>query len=312
MANKARESTSGSSEPNDRDDFLKVFRDVAARRGLAIVRWTDDGVECRDPSGETVTLSLHNLFRSCCRHERTNWPDIIDHFLGNVGSIGEVALPEDLNAVADQVLPRLGPPISRQGVEGFWWKQLVPERIWVNLVIDYPTRMAYVSKELIDRSGQSGEYWLTRALDNLRARSSPDMVPVVNEEIGLRLIGTEDSYDAARALILDPLLPETEPFGCFVAPIGRDQVLLLPVAVQALAHVHILKLLARDNYPKVPYAISDSVFWVWRGQWRLFPIEIKDKSITVQPPEEFIEVLNLLSSAKEDGPEQAGEAEGEG
>jgi len=306
MSDNPNESDRPSPEPMDEDAFQKAFllafQQGAARSGLTIVKWQDDTVECRDQDGETSTLGLQNLSRTCRQRDRADWPDVIDHFLHNVSGSGENELPEDLDAVADQVLPRIGPPLGAHDAElKIWWKKLDPERVWLNLVVDYPTRMAYVTREMAKRSGQSGDAWLERALANLRAMSSPEMVPVVNEEIGLRVIAAGDSYDAARIQILDKLLPETEQAGCFVAPIGREQVLILPVAIDALPHIHILKLIARDNYPSAPYAISDEVFWVRRGEWHLFPIEIEEKAITVHPPEELVEVLNLL----------AGDGEGE-
>src|SRR5205814_1397199 len=137
----------------------------------------------------------------------------------------------------------------------------------------------------------------------------PEMAPVVSEETGIRVISTEDSYDAPRALILETLIPESEATGCFVAPVSREQVVVLPVNMESLVHVHVLKRLANDNFPKVPYPISDEVYWVRKGEWRLFPIEITEEGITVRPPEEFIEVLNTLSPSEEGG---EGEAETEG
>ena len=148
-------------QPMDEDAFqqafLRAFRRAAAQRGLSIVQWLDDGVECRDAQGETSTLGLQNIARTCRQHEPADWPDIIAHFLQNVGP-GELdELPDDLDAVADQVLPRLGAPLSSPDAqERIWWKKLDPERVWLNLVIDYPTRMAYVTREMMERSGKTG------------------------------------------------------------------------------------------------------------------------------------------------------------
>jgi hypothetical protein len=166
--------------------------------------------------------------------------------------------------------------------------------------------MSYVSEELVAESGRPGPDWLEQARTNLRARTPADCVEVIDEDSGMRICAVGDAYDAARALLLDDLLPETASAGCFVAPLSRDRLFVLPVTLSALRFVHLLKVLAEKNYKTTPYVISDQVFWVHQRAWRLLPIELGGKQVTVTPPEELVEVLNLLAS--EQGPDAGAES----
>jgi hypothetical protein len=285
--------------------FFLAFREAALGLGLTAVKWLGDGVVIRDKERQESTVGLDNVFRRCKQHDRTEWVNIIRDFLEHVGpSHDEKEAPEDLNAVAERILPRLGQPVSSEEIiEQMWWDRLDPERLWLNLVIDFPTRMMYVSKELIEKSGRPDEFWRDKALENLRARTPAGAAGRLNEDSEIRLVCCEDSYDAARALILDTLLPESADKGCFVAPVSRDQLWVLPVTVESLSQVHILKLLARDNFEKMPYPISDEVYWVRGGKWEHFEVDIQDKNVTVRPPQAFVEMFEEFEGGDEAGEE---------
>src|SRR5262249_24629557 len=144
----------------------------------------------------------------------------------------------------------------------------------INLVIDQPDTMSYVTEEMIEKSAKSGQDWLEEGCRNLAGRTPPNSLEVVQEDSRLRLCSVGDAYDAARALLLDSLLPDMPAPGCLVALPSRDELLVLPVVPKALPHVHLLKMLAEKNFKSAPYAISDQVYWVWQGKWHLFPISI--------------------------------------
>jgi hypothetical protein len=96
------------------------------------------------------------------------------------------------------------------------------------------------------------------------------------------------------------LLPETTAEGYFVAVPGRDDLLVLPVNAAGLAHVPLLKTLAEKNHQAAPYSISDEVYWVRGGKWQLFRIVMKGGKVTVQPPQEFMEVLQRLAPIEDE------------
>ena len=278
--------------------FLLAFREALAALGWEPTRWLGHSVVCRTPDGEEHTVGLDNLYRRSRQEPRDQWPGLIGGFLRTVASItpDDVA-PADLAAAAGQILPRLGKPLA-QGEMEVWSRPLGDTGLCVNLVVDYPDRMTYVSEELIAGSGQPGDAWLERALANLRERTPADWCQVLDEESGIRLPAVADAYDSSRALILDQLLPETAAAGCFVAPVGRDRTFLLPVSLPALQVVHLLKVLAVKDYPNAPYPISDDVAWVHEGTWRRLPVELTGHEATVTPPAELVEVLNRLAEGR--------------
>jgi hypothetical protein len=190
-----------------------------------------------------------------------------------------------------------------------WSEPLEGTGLFVNLVVDYPERMAYVTHDLVQDSGRPGSRWLEVALDNLAARTPEGGFHLIDEDSGLRICSVADAYDSSRALLLDRLLPETAAEGCFVSLPGRDALFVLPVSAKALSQVHLLKVLAEKNHQTAPYPISADVFWVRGGVWRQFPIVIKGEEITIEPPEEFLALLDRLVPEKDSsGPDQTSEA----
>jgi hypothetical protein len=298
--------------------FLLAFREAARELKWEVRRWLGAAVECADAEGREHQVGLENLYRRARRVDRAEWPALIVDFLRTAGSIQEDdGLPTDLAAVAEQLLVRLGqPPRSLPDDAKVWTQMLDATGLCLNLVVDYPNRMFYVTEKLVSESGRPGSAWLEQALANLRARTPEDCFEVVFEESGMLSCNVSDAYDSSRALLLHMLMPDTPADGCFVALPGRDHLLVQPVTLDGLTNVHLLKVLADKNYRSTPYPISDQVFWVRDGVWRVFPIEIQGEKVTVQPPEEFVEILRRLvpdepiggddqpPSAASEGPQQ--------
>jgi hypothetical protein len=296
----------GSGQPRYPGTFLQALRESVAALGWEIRRWIGDAVECRDADGETHTVGLENLYRRARKQDRSEWPELITHFLTSVRTgEKEAASQKDLAAQAERLLVRVGRPFAGN-LKGptIWSKPLGETGLVVNLVIDFPETMAYVNDESVAESGHPGEEWLEVALANLRARSPQGCMQRVSEDSTIHACNVGDSYDSSRALILDTLLPDA-PAGYLVALPHRDCLIVLPVALEAVPHMHIMKGLAQDNYKNAPYNISDDVYWVHNGAWHEFPIEFSENRVVVTPPAEFVEVLNLLSGDEDE--EEAGE-----
>jgi hypothetical protein len=297
----------GSGAPRYPGTFLLAFREAAAGMNWQVRRWIGDMVECADAQGKDHMIGLENLYRRARRAQRQEWPDLIGEFLRTVSGADQgEGLPTDLAAVSGQLLVRLGHPLKVMPQDAKVWSQpLAGTDLCLNLVIDYPNRMSYVTEQLVADSGIPGADWLERGLANLRARTPPDCFQVIHEESGMLLAGVADAYDSSRALLLEQLLPQARSEGYFVILPGRDELLVLPVTLKAIPHVHLLKVLAEKNFKSVPYPISDQVYWVHRGVWRLFPIDVRAKEVTVQPPPEFEDILDRLVPRQDNGSKTA-------
>jgi hypothetical protein len=263
--------------------------------GYAVVRWEPDGVNviAPDRDGEQF-IGLANLHRRARRSEKAAWPRMIRDFLGRVtGAVKGLQIPDDLATIGERLRPRLGKPVNRNGDVQPWGVPLSETGLEINLVIDFPDTMAYVTDEMLARSGKAGEDLLNLALANLRSVTPGDFFERVSEELDIYVGHSGDGYDSARALLIEDLLPDS-PAGLWVAIPTREELAVWPVSFAALEKIHILKMFARDNYCKQSYPVSDDVFWFWRGVWYPFGVTIEERNVTISPPEEFLGVLKDL------------------
>jgi hypothetical protein len=290
----------GSGPPRYPGTFLLAFREAAAALKWTINRWLGGAVECLDAEGRDHVIGLENLYRRARRTDRAAWPELITNFLTLIDPEQSDSPPTSLADAADRLLPRLGRPLGRADGLELWLQEVPGTPLVLNLVIDYPQSMFYVTAALVQESGRPGGEWLEQALANLRARTPAECFEILHDESGLRQCTVGDAYDSSRALLLDGLLPETSAEGYFVAVPGRDELLVLPVTGPSLGYLPLLKSVAEQSFKTAPYAISDEVFWVQGGRWHLFPIELHGEKVTAQPPQEFLEILGRLAPDEED------------
>jgi hypothetical protein len=298
---------SGSGPPRYPGTFLLAVREAVDHLNWKVQRWMGDSIRCVDAEGEEHTVGLENLFRRTRRQQRDTWPAYIAEFLTKVRASEENAAEEiDLAAVGDRLMVRLGQPFAPLPNDlSVWAQPLEGTDLEMNLVIDHEETMSYVTAEMVEKSGRPGEEWLRDALANLRARTPEDCIEPIHEESGLSVCTVGDAYDASRALLVEDLLGDQAPLGCFVALPGRDELLILPVNKTALAHVHLLRVLADKNFKSAPYPISDQVFWVQQGRWHVFPIDIRGNDVTIRPPEAFVPIFDQLSPEEAETPPDA-------
>lgn len=265
--------------------------------GYTVASWEVDGVNVRAPKkdkGDEQYIGLSNLYRRAKGAEKAEWPAMIREFLEHLtGVLSGPKIPDDLSTVASQLRPRLGRPFSREGKTYPWGIPLPGTGLEINIVIDYPHTMAYVTEGMLTKTGQSGEDLLDLALANLKENTPPDFFDKVSDELDIFVGHTGDGYDAARALLVEDLLPES-PAGFWVVIPSREELAVWPVSFAALAKVHVIKMFAQDNFRDHAYPVTDDVFWVWRGMWYRFGIQVDEKNLTVSPPDEFMVALKEL------------------
>jgi hypothetical protein len=275
-----------------------AFREAITKAKWQVRRWLGPVAECVDEKGREQVIGLENLFRRLRREKREQWPMLMMDFLGAVSAAEPgTSLPSDLASAAEQLMVRLGPPFRRNaGDTQIWYQAVGRTGLGMNLVVDHPSRMCYVTEQLVRDSGRPPQEWLDKAVENLHSRTPADCLQVLDPESGIRMCTVGDAYDSSRVLLLDQLLPEYRANGSFVALPSRDQLLILPVTRQGLLNVHLLKRLADKNYQTAPYAISDVVFWVRSGMWHPFGVQFRGREATLSPPPEFAEILARLAT----------------
>lgn len=302
----------GFGQPRYPGSFLLAFREAAAEIGWQVQRLIQDVAHCVDAEGKVHVVGLENLYRRARRTPRSDWPQLVAEFLQTVRAAEQTEhLPADLASVAEQILPRLGYPLKSPADAAVWFAPLDGTDLVINLVIDYPDRMCYVTESLMQSSSQPGVEWIQQSRANLLTRTPADCFQQIHPESGIHICRVGDAYDSSRALLLDELLPETRADGYLTVLPGRDELLVLPVTAEALPHLHLMKVLADKNFRNVPYPISDRVFWIRGGIWHPFPIRVQAKEVMVDPPAEFVAVLNRLcpETAKPAAPDVPMESE---
>lgn len=290
--------------------FLLAFREALADLNWQVRRYLGNRVECADEQGGEQVVGLENLYRRARRLPREDWPNLIAEFLRQVNITGQIdELPNDLALVADQLLIRLGKPLQSLSDDArVWAMPLEGTDLVINLVIDYPNRMIYVTEKLVEDAGRAGDEWLQRALANLREQTEENCFQVVHDDSGLRICNVGDAYDSSRVLLVEEFLPEGRANGYFVALPSRDQLLVLPVGPPALAFLHLMKLIVEKEHQSAPYPISDEIYWMRGGAWHRFVINIQGDKITLQPPPEFHEVFQRF--LEEEGDAETPDSEG--
>ena len=228
--------------------------------GYSVVGWEPDGVNviAPDKDGEQY-IGLSNLHRRARVAKKAEWTHMIREFLGHVtGAITGTTIPENLTTVASRLRPRLGKPFTREGKAHPWGIPLAGTDLEINLVIDFPNTMAYVTDEMLEKTGLAGEDLLDLALANLRADTPGDFFEKVSEELDIYVGHSGDGYDAARALLIDDLLPESRA-GYWVVIPTREELAVWPVSFAALAKIHVIKMFALDNHREHAYPFRRNV-----------------------------------------------------
>jgi hypothetical protein len=282
-----------------------VGRELAAL-GFTVTKWYDDGLDCTRPGeGDDAKryVGLSNLYRKAKAADRADWPALIKDFLHVVmlTAEGGAPIPDDLAAAADRLLVRLGKPFATDKAP--WSKRLPGTDLVLNLVIDAEKFMTYVTPDLMAKSDRPPGEWLDVALENLRRSTPDDWLADLGDDTGVLYGHCNDSYDAARAVILSEIR-DPGPGGWLVAVPARDWLFAMPVTVDNAPRFHLLKVLAEKNHGKEPYPISDEVFWVRGRKWEAFKIELTEESVNVYPSEEFLTALGVTGgegATDEDG-----------
>lgn len=283
-------------EESDQDDELPDgFRQAVSHelesRGFTVSGWHADGLDYLDPDGDTGFLGLSNLLRRFRNVQAADRQRVIQEFIGHILQSGATQpdLPDQLEHVRHRVLVRVGQPFS--GIERLPWSKRLPGTdLILNLVIDFPNFMTYVTPEQIENSQETPGDWLDQSIENLKDRTPVDWLEPLHAESGILVGHLNDSYDAARALILSDIV-DTPPGGWLIAIPTRDWLFCRPATADGMAYFHLLKVLAEKNYQSEPYPVSDQVFWIRGHHWERFPMEIQNGCVQLTPPDGFMETI---------------------
>ncbi len=263
--------------------FVREVELALARLGWTLKAWEGRTANVRDDKGKDSQYGMDNLLRRAL-----GWAEEgrVEKLAAHLRSTNSVTPPASLSAVRERLLVRLREPFRDDAIEGSVWSSPLEGTGLVQvLVVDFPEAMNYVTRDMIEGSGRTGEEWLAFALDNLRAITGPEMVVTLEDECGVFGCGTGDAYDAARGLVMERLWPDAAPHGFLVGVPTRDALLFYPVDEELLDRRFTELLIATIKWhDKEPYPISDKLFWVQGGEWEEVCWDYTDGKLTASLP----------------------------
>jgi hypothetical protein len=288
-------------------EFRALVVQEMEAHGLELVGWRDDGLDAVDADGQARYVGLSNLYRRVITNPAEMSGQLVKEFFthANVADSDQLSqIPDRIDDAADQLRARITRPYG--DAEHAPWSLALDgaEDLAVSLVLDFPTMMAFVTKSMADKTDTPMETWVARGIENLKATAPDDWLTLAHEEEGIYIGHTNDSYDAARALILCDATQSDE-LGWLVAIPARDWLFARKVDRDGLKYFHLLKVGAERAFAEQPYPISDQVYWVRPGnRWELFSITIDGTRVTVMPSQEFADALGLELAEEEGEGEQ--------
>lgn len=242
-----------------------------------IVRWIRDRmrgpeIECTGPLEITIgdqTIEVRDLYRTV-HHEDVSKDEAVryvDQFINaviNAQRLSQMPLP--LEMVRRRILPRIQAEkyLSDHDPAMIAHQPFVQETV-ILYVIELDEVSTAVTTEQLVRWRMSLEQLDRLARRNL-ARFQPNLeLTVFHGEDGIAaLFNTGDGYDASR-LLLSELYPKVAPElgGDFLVAIPtRDVFIAFPTAPDQF--VNRLHQRVRDDFRKLPYPITDALFYVTR------------------------------------------------
>lgn len=276
-------------------DFRATVTEQLTAVGLTVTGWEEAGVNVSTGAGgEPQYIGLANIYRRARATDPAEQAAMIRAFLDHRAALLKAPpLPDDLSTILERLRPRLGKPCDRTDKTPPWGIPLPGTGLEINLVVDCPHGMVYVTGSMLSRSRKKAEDLLDDALENLRTATPADYFERASDELDIYIGHAGDGYDAARALLIEELMPDS-PAGFWVAIPSREELAVWPVSFPALARVHVMKMFADENFREHAYPVSDEVFWVWRGTWYRFGIALDGEELVIDAPEPFGEALQEL------------------
>lgn len=270
-------------------------------------RLEDGLVVVQDEDGAKQQLGLMNLAQLCARSEPLEWRGIIEeHFRTLEKSHREQQVLEervdDFERIEELLAVRLWPREYLSELDGdkLIHREDLPGTLSA-LVFDLPSSIRNVTPEEAAGWGKDAEELFEIALDNVRENCIPDtMRQELAEGVEVTLFTDESFFVASHALLLDEHPECLGPFGALVGVPHRHVLLTFPIedlrvlpAIQTL--IPVIAGLERDG----PGSISPRLYWYRDGEYLDLPYRVEEQTLNFSPPEEFVEMLNLLTERDE-------------
>jgi hypothetical protein len=258
-------------------------------------------VEDGKPGGKHQ-LGLLNLAQMCANNEPKDWAEIVtDHFRTLEKSYSEQKVLEeridDFARVAELLAVRLWPEdyLADLDRKKILHRRELPGTISA-LVFDLPSSIRNVTPEEIKSWGKSETELFRIGLANVMENCIPDVTEQdLGEGITLTLFSDESFFVASHALLLEEHPDCIGTFGALVGIPHRHVMLAFPIQdTRVLQAVHMMIPIIAGMERDGPGSISPLLYWYKDGDYTNLPYRIEKNTLNFSPPQEFVELLNLL------------------
>ncbi len=259
-------------------------------------------VEDRVPGGKHQ-LGLLNLAQMCARNETEEWAEIVsDHFRTLEKSYSEQKVLEeridDFGRVAELLAVRLWPEEYLAELERnkILHRKELPGTISA-LVFDLPSSIRNVTPDECKSWGKSETELFRIGLANVMENCIPDVSEQdLGEGVTLTLFSDESFFVASHALLLDEHPACIGAFGTLVGVPHRHVMLAFPIeGLRVLQAIHMMIPIIAGMERDGPGSISPLLYWYKNGEYTNLPYRIEKNTLNFSPPEDFVEMLNLLT-----------------
>ncbi len=281
--------------------FLKIVHGYFKTKEIEILFDENLGV-IQNKQG--IRMGLKNLAQLCSQNNLSEWPNLVaNHFDAALKSIMET--DEILKRIEryDQVENILAVRIwSDKSLEVFGEDKTVYRRdvegtITV-LVYDLPTGIVNVPPQKSEKWGKLQTELFNKAIANIRANFKPQITQeTLAEGLQVWVFSGDNSYVASHILLMEHYPNCSGQYGSLVAIPHRHVILCYPISsVEVVKAINQLIPLIRKMEAQGPGSITSNLYWFHKGVFENLPYKLVDKVWEFHPPDNFVEMLNILST----------------
>jgi hypothetical protein len=284
-----------------------AFLDAVAGyfKSLGLACEIDDGmVQLPENEYGFGRLGLDNLARFCKQNDSRDYASIVrEHFDGMIEDSRFrrefETVKTDFGQIRKYIAVRLYDEayMACLGKEYFIGKAFAGE-LFAAVVYDFPHTIVNVRPEDAQPWGKSVDELLGIGLANVRDNyaTPPEAVEFGEEKDCFFVVETPHFFAPNILFELETRPRLLGKGGALAAAPCRNAALVYPIKdMRVLDAIHILVATTARMHENNPGALTREIYWYRRGVFTPIPYKIAEKSIKIAPPQEFVDLLDLLA-----------------
>lgn len=246
--------------------------------------------------GEVNSFGLQNLAQVLAKEPPADWPRLISEHFAEMLTVDSPPLSTDEALKSLRV--RIWHPDYVQQLPQAIHKAIAPGLV-LALVVDLPKKVMSASPDNLTLWGLTEELAWSVGEENSK-REPFEIVPQTGPDgVEMFFLVGDNLYVTSHAIWLSERIAIEPDNGALIGIPTRHLLVVLPIhkfrAIKAVGGMHAAN---RRIFDEGPGSISPDLFWWRRGKFTPFPIDASTQPMKVRPPDDFVEMLNLLAAAE--------------